>query len=76
MSCSWITAGENLRLLSATSAMGLDGYQYTFDVERAAGRPLAFTVKDAARNTLGTGTLEYSDEPKAFYDVNRISANY
>jgi hypothetical protein len=69
---SWRTAGENLRFLSATSGMGLDGYQYTFDVERAAGRPLAFTVKDAAENTLGTETLEYSVRPEAFYDVNRI----
>jgi hypothetical protein len=52
--------GENLRLISESSGMGLDGYQYTFDVEQAAGRPLAFTVKDAAGDTLGTETLKYS----------------
>ena len=57
---SWITAGENLRLLAATSGMGLDRYQYTFDIERAVGRPLPFAVKDAAGYTLGTETLEYS----------------
>jgi hypothetical protein len=52
--------GENLKVIAATSGMGLHGYQYTFDVERADGRPLIFTVKDAAGNTLGTETLRYS----------------
>jgi hypothetical protein len=52
--------GANLKPISETSAAGLDGYRYTFDVERANGRPLAFTVKDAEGNTLGTETLEYT----------------
>jgi hypothetical protein len=52
--------GVNLNRISVASAMGSEGYQYSFDVERAAGRPLAFTVMDAAGNTLGTETVEYT----------------
>jgi hypothetical protein len=50
--------GDNLKTVAATSAMGPDSY--TFDVERAAGRPLIFTVKDAAGKTLGSERLEYT----------------
>jgi hypothetical protein len=51
--------GQNLKTISATSREGLEGYQYTFDVERASGLPLTFTVKDAAGKTLGVETLNY-----------------
>jgi hypothetical protein len=65
--------GENLKTISETSAADLDGYRYTFEVERAKGRPMTFTVKDAAGNTLGAERLEYTVQSRGIaYGVEAI----
>ncbi len=51
--------GAFLGPLEGNSAMGLEGYQYYFMVDEAAGRPIAFDVLTPRGGLLGKESLRY-----------------